>query len=184
MLVERMIRAARLDVSLYEEVESDTTATSQAATVVLLVAIANAIAGAIVGAFISHRGGTGILGGIIGGIIIAFIGWIAWSYVTYFVGTNLFNGTATPGEMMRTIGFAQSPGVLNIITFIPCLGAIVALVVAIWMLIAGVIAVRQALDFETSKAILTVIIGWIVYVIIAVVIGAIIGVGSAIGGAA
>ena len=43
MLVERMWRAAMLQSSVYEEVEADQGATSQAALVVLIVAIAAAV---------------------------------------------------------------------------------------------------------------------------------------------
>src|SRR5262249_7144360 len=101
----------------------------------------------------------------------ALIFWVVWAYVTYFVGTQFFGGTATPGEMLRTIGFAQSPGVLRILSFIPVLGGLISFIVAIWSIVAGVIAVRQALDFDTGKAILTVIIGFVVVVIVTIVLG-------------
>ncbi len=175
-LVQRMIRAARLEPDVYEEVEADQTATNDALIVVVFVAIANGI-----GAALSHmmRGTTGQApGALIGGIIGAVVGWLVWSYVTYFIGTRLFSGRATPGELLRTIGFAQSPGVLNILGFIPILGGIIQLVTGIWMLIAGVVAVRQALDFDTGKAILTTILGWLALMAIAVVL-ALLGFGAA-----
>src|SRR5262245_46121164 len=109
MLLERMIRAARLDSNLYEEVEADLNATSQAATVVGLVALCSGLGLAISVAMTGNTGGA--VGGFIGGIIRAFIGWIAWAYITYWIGTSVFKGQATPGEMLRTIGFAQTPNV-------------------------------------------------------------------------
>jgi len=164
MLFERMVRAARLEVGLYEEVEHDLSATQQALLVVILVALANLLA-AIIGSVFVSSGAGHLVRGALGGVLAALVGWVVWSYVTYFVGTRLFSGVATPGELLRTIGFAQSPGVLNVFTFIPLLGGLVALVVAIWMLIAGVIAVRQALDFDTSRAVFTVIVGWLVMLV-------------------
>lgn len=152
---ERMIGAATLNVATYEEVEHDTTATGQAAGVVALVALAGAIGG-------FNEGGYGV----IGGIAWSFIGWFIWSAVTLFIGTKVFNGTADMGEMLRTLGFAQSVGVLKVVAFVPLLGWIAGIVVGIWMLVCGVVAVRQALDFDTGKAIGTVILGWLVMVIV------------------
>jgi hypothetical protein len=183
-LVSRMIRAARLDTSLYEEVEHDQTATRDAGIVVAIVAVCSAISQALT--LMTHPAVARAVAppnpivAAIGALIAALLGWVVWSYVTYFVGTRLFHGTATPGEMLRTIGFAQSPGVLSILGFIPVLGGIVGLVVFIWTLVAGVIAVRQALDFDTGKAILTAIVGWLFLVIITIAIAVIVG-GAAYG---
>jgi hypothetical protein len=183
MLFERMMRAARLDVSLYEEVEANTALTSQAATVVAIVAVCQGVGGAIGAAMSQDAGGTNPIVALVLGIAGAFIGWVVWSYITYWVGTGLFGGTATPGEMLRTLGFAQTPGVLGILGFVPCLGAIAGLVGAIWALVAGVIAVRQALDFTTGKAIMTVIIGWIVVFVITMVLALFTGGLALLGGA-
>ena len=148
-LAERMIGAAMLDVSVYEEVEADEGATGQAAMVVAIVAIAGAIGA-------SGSGGSGMTGAVIS----AFMGWFIWSGLTWFIGTRFFGGTATYGELLRTLGFAMAPGVLNILGFIPLLGGLIKLVVVIWSLVAGIIAIRQALDFDTGKAIATAVIGY------------------------
>ncbi len=158
-MIDRMMRAARLDTDLYEEVEHDTGLTTQALQVVVLVSICTGI-----GAAIGGRGNP-ILALILG-VLSALLGWAVWSYATYLVGTRIFGGTATYGELLRTIGFAQSPGVLRIISFIPILGGLIALATAIWSIIAGVIAVRQALDFDTGKAIATIVVAFIPAVIV------------------
>ena len=165
-MMDRAIRAAKVEPALYEEVERDENATTEAMTIVAIVAVASAIGGAI-GAVI---GGRNVIGGLLIPLIGALIGWVLWSYITYFVGTRLMNGTATPGELLRTIGYAQTPGILNILSFIPFVGGLIALVAAIWSLWAGIVAVRQALDFDTGKAVITVIIGWVVVLIINLVI--------------
>jgi len=146
----RMIGAARLDITVYEEVEHDTTATGQAALVVTLYAVARAIGGASAGAE-----------GVIAGAVGALIGWAIWAGVTYFIGTRLFDGTADWGEMARTIGFAHSPGILYVAAALPLLGWAVSLGLWIWLLVAGIIAIRQALDFDTGKAIATAGLGWL-----------------------
>jgi hypothetical protein len=181
MLFERMMRAARLDSSLFEEVEADLNATSQAATVVGIVALCSGL-GSAISLAMAGQTGTAVLA-FIGGIVMSFIGWIAWSYITYWIGTSMFKGQATPGELLRTIGFAQTPGVLSILSFIPILGGIVGLVVFVWMIVAGVIALRQALDITTGQAVITAIVGFIPMFLIYCLIGAVIGGGSALTGA-
>ena len=180
MLFERMMRAARLDVNLYEEVEADLSATSQAATVVAIVAVCQGIGSGLTVAMAQDGGMGSAVTALVLGIVGAFIGWVIWSYTTYWIGTSLFGGTATPGEMLRTLGFAQTPGVLGILGFIPCLGGIAGLVGGIWVLVAGVIAIRQALDFTTGKAIMTAIVGWILLMVVTLGIALVFGVGSAI----
>jgi hypothetical protein len=160
-MIDRMKGAALLDVATYEEVEADTTATPQAAGVVAIVAVASAI-GAL-----GHAGP----GGFIGGLIAAFIGWLLWAGVTYLIGDKLLGGTATWGELLRTLGFAQSPGVLYVLGIIPLLGWLIRFVVLIWVLIAGIIAIRQALDFSTGKAVLTALLGWLALAIVTVILG-------------
>jgi hypothetical protein len=159
---DRMKGAALLHIDTYEEVEADHTATGQAAGVVLLVAIAQAIGGAGQGGF-----------GIFAGVISALLGWLLWAGITYLIGAKLFGGTATWGELLRTIGFAQTPGVLYVLGIIPVLGGIIRFGVVIWVLIAGIIAIRQALDISTGKAILTAALGWLVIILPLAIVAAV-----------
>jgi hypothetical protein len=158
-LVDGMVRAARLDVSLYEEVERDTTQTSNALAVVVIAALASGI-GAAISAASNPQAGSPILA-LIAGLVGAVVGWAVVTGFIYLVGTRLFGGTATWGEVLRTVGFANAPGVLNILGFIPVLGGLVRFVVAIWLIVATVIAIRQALDVGTGRAIVSGVIGWI-----------------------
>ena len=152
-------------------------ATNQALMVVLITAAAAAISGAIGG--LIAGGVKGFLAGLILPPIGMVIGYYLWAYLTYYIGVNLFGGTADVGEMLRTIGFAHTPRVLGIVGFIPCLGWIISFIGSVWALVASVIAVRQALDFDTGKAIATCIIGWIVAFILTFVVAAIFGIGAA-----
>lgn len=158
---ERFVGAMRVDTSVYEEVEADTGATGQAAAVVALVAIAGAIGGGA---------------GWLGALASAFLGWLIWSGVTYVVGDKLLGGTATWGELLRTIGFALAPGVLYVFGIVPILGWIVELIVGIWLLVTVVVAIRQALDFGTLRALLTALIGWIPYLVVRLLIGGLTGI--------
>ena len=163
-LTNRMIRAARLDVDFYEEVEADTTANWQAFQAVIVASVASGLG---YGLWAIHTQGLAWFAvGMILGVGMSIIGWIAWSGLAYWLGTTIFRGpqtSATIGELVRTIGFSNSPRVLSIFSFIPVLGPLIAFIVSVWALIAGVIAVRQALDFSTWRAIATCVVGWILY---------------------
>lgn len=174
-LTDRMMRAIKGDVNLFEEVERDESATQQAATVVGIVAVLSAVGSAVGAAFfpaVAARPNPIVT--FIVTLVLAFVGWIVWSYITYFVGTRFFGGTATPGELLRTIGFAQTPQVLSILSFIPLVGGLIAFAASIWALWLGIVAIRQALDFDTGKAVLTAIIGFIAYLIVVFVITAVV----------
>lgn len=173
-IVNRMIRAARLEVPLYEEVEADLTATNQALLVVVLVAVAAGI-GAAIGATLSGNG-RALIGLLISGLFSALISWAVWSYVVYFVGTRFFGGTATYGELLRTLGFAQAPRVLAILSFIPVLGGIIAVLAGIWSLVASFIATRQALDIDNTKTFFTILIGLVVLIVVALIVTTIVGI--------
>jgi hypothetical protein len=176
VMINRMIRAAMLDIAFYEEAEADTSLTQEALMVVILVSIVGGI-GSFLGGIIGGDIGAAIIGLIVA-VVLGVINYYIWAYITYFVGTNLFEGTADPGELLRTLGYASSPRVLGILGFIPCVGWLIALIGGIWALVAGVVAVRQALDFDTTKAVITVIIGWAIILIITLVIGTVLGIGA------
>jgi hypothetical protein len=166
---DRIIRAAKLDVRLYEEVEADTGAMGQAMLVVIVSSIAAGI-----GTF--ERGGfTGILIGTIG----TLVGWYIWAYLTFFVGTKLLpepQTSSNPGELLRTIGFSSAPGLIRVLGIIPGLTGLVFLIASVWMLVAMVIAVRQALDYKsTLRAVGVCIIGWIIQALILIVLFSIFG---------
>jgi hypothetical protein len=160
IFVDRMIRAAKLDVNLYEEVEADKSALGQAMAVVIISSIAAGLGS------ISQVG----LGGIFMGTIMALVGWYIWAYLTYLIGTKLLpepQTSADQGELLRTIGFSSSPGLIRVLGIIPGIGGLLFFVASIWMLVAMVIAVRQALDYSgTLRAVGVCAIGWIIQVIL------------------
>jgi hypothetical protein len=157
---DRMIRAAKLDVNLFEEVEADKSAMGQAMGVVILSSVA---------AGIGTIGTTG-LKGLLFGTVTALLAWFIWAFLTYFIGTRLLPEPQTKadyGELLRTIGFSSSPGVLRVLGIIPMLGVIINFLVGIWMLAAMVIAVRQALDYKSTwRAVGVCLIGWLVQIAI------------------
>ena len=139
---DRMIGAAKLDVRIYEEVEGDTNATGQAMGVVLLAALANAIGS-----------GLGGLGPFVVVGIGALIGWAISAFTIYIVGAKLWPESQTRadvGELMRTMGFAQAPGLLRVLGSLPGVSNFVLFGISIWLLVTMVVAVRQALDYSST----------------------------------
>ena len=161
-LVEGMVRAAKLDVHFYEKVEADKSMFGQAMLVVVLSSVAAGI------------GGVGQAGfsAIFIGTIVALVGWYVWAYLTYFIGTKFLaepQTSADHGQLLRTIGFSSAPGVIRVLGIIPGVGAIVNLIAGIWMLVAMVVAVRQALDYRsTGRAVGVCLIGWVIQMVILV----------------
>jgi len=158
--INRMIRAAKLEPNLYEEVEADKNALRQAMAVVVLSNVAAGVG------FISISG----IRGLIFGTVLGLVGWVVWAFLIFIIGTKLLPQAQTKsdmGELLRTIGFASSPGIIRVFAFIPLIGSIISIVASLWMLVAMVIAVRQALDYtSTWRAVGVCVIGAIPYVML------------------
>ncbi|MBW2603111.1 MAG: YIP1 family protein [Deltaproteobacteria bacterium] len=167
--MDRIVRAAKLDINLYEEVEADKDTMGQAMGVVVLSSIAAGI------------GSIGTIGvkGIIIGAITALIAWYVWAYMTYLIGVKILpepQTKADPGELLRTIGFSSAPGLIRVLAIIPGISGIVFTIASIWMLTAMVIAVRQALDYQsTLRAVGVCLIGWVIQAIILMILFAALG---------
>jgi hypothetical protein len=169
---DRVIGAMRLQPSTFEEVEHDAAATSQAAIVVAAVAMAGVVAAI---PYVS-------ITGAITALVVQLFGWVIGSFVVLLVGTKIFPGKNTEadlGQMLRTMGFAQSAGLFNVLGIIPFLGMLIRLAVAIWILVAMVIAVRQALDYDdTLKAVIVCLVAWVIMVLVTFM-AALMGIGAA-----
>ena len=122
---------------------------------------------------------TGGFSGIITGTMAALIGWYVWAYLTYFIGTKFLPEPQTQadlGELLRTIGYASSPGLFRIFYFIPGIGILIYLLSSLWMLVAMIIAVRQALDYNsTLRAVGVCVIGYVIQIFVLVLIVSIFG---------
>ncbi len=152
-ITDRMLGALRLDDATYEEVEADTTATGQAAFVVVGSSIAAAAGNALL---VGGAVDAGLFAGIANLVGWALNAWLAW-----IVGTKLIPGPQTRsnwGEIARTIGFAQTPRFLLLFVFVPGFTGLIRIVVALWVLVANLIALRSALDCGTGRALAVAII--------------------------
>ncbi|MBM3775931.1 MAG: hypothetical protein FJW37_12345 [Acidobacteria bacterium] len=153
----RMLGAARLDSEIYEEIEADAGAFSQALAVVALSSISAGV------------GATGRLNvyDAVSGLGGGMLGWAIWAGLAYLIGGRLL---ATPGtrsnwgELLRTTGFATAPGILSILGVVPAFTGFIAFLTSVWILAGFVVAVRQALDYlSTWRAVAVCLAGWLAY---------------------
>jgi hypothetical protein len=195
MFLERIKGVFRLDAGTFKEIEHDESATAQAAIVVFLVALLGAI-GAFIGAQAANAALSGLgeqfsefgemdlpnltaalspVGALFNAFIGAFVAWLVWSVMTYFIGVNIFKGEATIPEMLRVIGFAQAPRLLSVLNFIPCIGWLFGLAGWVWAIAASFVAIREGLDLDSGKALATILLSFIAAILVNAVIGWVFG---------
>jgi hypothetical protein len=160
-----------LDPVIYEEVEADRSATVQALLVVVLSSF---------GAGVGARGfGAESLRGILFIGVLALLSWVAWALVTLQVGARLMPEPQTRvdlGQLLRTIGFSSAPGMLRAFGIVPGATIPAFAITAVWMLVAMIVAVRQALDYQsTARAVAVCALGWTLAIAIAVTLGLLFG---------
>lgn len=164
---QRVFGAAVLDRRIYEEVEADVRSNGQAVAVVVLASVSGGIGVLGLGAQTPQSLALGIVGSL--------IGWLAWAALTYLIGTHLLpepQTRADVGELLRTIAFASAPGLLRVLAVIPVLGLTIYAIASVWMLLAMIVAVRQALDYRsTNRAVVVCVVGWALSLVLAAIIG-------------
>ena len=166
-LTQRVIGALALDPAIYEEVEADSSATTQALWLVVLSSIAAGV------------GARGLVGTTLPGILfvtmLSLLAWAGWALVVFEVGARVMPESSTRtdvGELLRTIGFASAPGLLRVLGVMSAATIPVFVVTSVWMLAAMIVGVRHALDFHsTGRAVAVCVLGWVLAVGMAVGLG-------------
>ena len=172
-MLGRMLGAARLSSDTFEDVEKDSGATIQALLVVVIVAIAAGVGGIL-------SGDTRPIDGLLFGVVRGIVTWVVWALLALLVGTTILKSESTEadwGQLARGTGFAQTPGLLNILVFIPIAGGIISLLVLIWQLAAMVVALRQSLDYSSTwRAFFVILISAIPVLIINLILFSVLGI--------
>ena len=155
VFINRVFRAIKIDIDLYEEVEKDKSATLQAGVVVILSSLAAGVGALQLGA-----------SNFLLAPVLSLLSWYVWAYIIYFVGVKLFGGPSTKsnhGELLRTIGFSSAPGLIRVFGVTPDLMTVTFIGSAFWMLACMVVAVNSALDYDSLwKSLGVVVIAWLV----------------------
>ena len=174
-MFQRMLSAALLNPAVYADVEHDRGATIQALLVVVMVSIAGGVGGLL-------SGEVDIVRGLIFGVIRGVLSWAMWALAALLIGTTLLKTAQTEadwGQVARGTGFAQTPGLLNVLVFIPILGGIIGFLVFIWQLAGMLFAIRESLDYDSLwRAFFVVLIALIPVIIVNAIIFALLGIGE------
>jgi hypothetical protein len=153
---KNVVRAVLLDVGFYNRAEAEPGLEAQAA---VTVALATALSG--IGAAIATE--ANLLVGAAVGMLAGLVGWLLWAALALLVGTKVFGGTADFGEMRRVLGFALAPLAIGVIPWLGFVGAA-------WSLVAATIGIREGMDFDTPRAVGTVIVGWAAWLALSVTV--------------
>lgn len=176
MLTDRIIGAFMFRSGVYKEVEEDTTFTTTAWLLVIVIGFLNQL-----GSNAQRNLINWLIGAVVGTIFVV-IGFAVAAFIVNWVGRTVFNAEVTFDELVRTLGLAYVWNIVGIIgalaafsTALSCLLTPVTLLAALLGLIAWLVAAKEALDLEWVQTIVTVILGWIALFVIMVVGGIIIG---------
>ncbi|MEO5894408.1 MAG: YIP1 family protein [Vicinamibacterales bacterium] len=163
-LGQRMVGAMQADVKTFQEIEADPSAISQAVSVILIAAVAS---------FIGNFFRSGVMFGVMS-MVMTLISYALWTFLIVLIGTKLMPEPTTKADFQegfRVIGFTAAPGVLNILAIIPFLGPVISFAISIWMLVIGVVAVREVLDYSnTGRAIIVCLIAMVICWIVTLMI--------------
>ncbi|MSP13653.1 MAG: hypothetical protein EXR62_11945 [Chloroflexi bacterium] len=168
-IFHRLMRALQLKPDVYEEVEHDQGATVEALIIVVIVALATAL-GIIISTIDPVRPVYASGMTPLGSIIREIGGWLIWSFLAFIIGTRIFKGQATYQELLRTIGYANAPGLLSIFGFLPVIGGADVIIGFVWRLATGYVATRQALDIDDRKTVITIVLSLVPYFILSTLI--------------
>jgi serine/threonine protein kinase len=154
----RVWRALRLDPNVYAEVKRDRSppALIQAGVVVGLAGVSSSMGFALL-----QRADTGLaqlLAAGVGGLVGGLAGWALWSFLGWAIGSGLFGGRGTTGQLVRTSGLAQVPSLLGFLSAVPVVGVLFYLAIAVWSLLTALASLRQTLELNTGKALATIVL--------------------------
>ena len=172
MLTDRIIGAFTFRSGVYKEVEEDTTFTTTAWLLVIVIGFLNQLG--------SHASRNLInwLGGAVVGMVMVIIGFAVGAFIVNWVGRTVFKAEVTFDELVRTLGLAYVWNIVGVVGILAalspalaCLLTPVAVIAGIAGLIAWLVAAKEALDLEWVQTIVTVFLGWVVMAIITIVVG-------------
>lgn len=175
-MIANVRRAMSLDRTFYQEVAYNERYSQEALMVVVFAAVLTGIGNLLSGVIGGNFGGA--LLGLIVGVVMAVAGYYIWAYVVQFVGKAMFQGQATAPQLLRTLGYAYGPTALGVLSFIWCVGPLVAFAGGVWSLVCGFFAVRETHKLSDGQTIVTVLAGWLVVTLLTLAVGLVFGVGA------
>ena len=90
-----------------------------------------------------------------------FIGWVIWTFVSYFIGTGFLGGKGTWRELLHALGICFGPGIIMASIAIPAAGPIGFSFATFWVLAAGMIAARETQQTTLRRVFVPTVLGWL-----------------------
>lgn len=144
LFLHRFFAALVLDPSAFEDIEHDRHSAVQSLLVVAAVCAAAGVGTIGLGAGAAT---------FAAGSVLALGAWLVWAGVVVTLGTIALPERDTASnlpELLRVLGFAAAPGVFIALAALRPAAPVVLLIVSLWMIAAGVVGVRQALDYRST----------------------------------
>jgi hypothetical protein len=170
--------ALTLDEHLYDDAHESPRYRRIALWIVIIAAISHAIDSAVI--LLVYRASIPfLLFGLLMNTLSVILGYYFWTFTIWKIGHWLYRPSQHQGkafpvpsfqDLLAPIGFAHTPQVFNFLTVAPLIGRPLEIGLALWSLLAVIVAVRYALDIRMWRSILICVIGWpIVQVAIGVI---------------
>ena len=163
----RMLRVLKLDGSVYAEIESDPDGTRQAAWVVTLVATCAALGTVMLTSWQQWA--------ILGAVLAALIHWLLWSGLEAAIGRILFRRQVFGERHIRTLGYAQTPGLLAFFGFVPVAGPWLVVGSRVLTMLAGSQALRASLELHRRQALAIRVVSFVAALAAAAGVRAVLG---------
>ncbi len=170
-MLKRISRALRLEPAFYREAADNPQYTTEAVVIAI-------VAGVIGAGGYYFNNPNGLVAFILQAANNIVIGWLVWALIAYFIGTRNYRGRSTYVEVLRVLGYACAPRVLELLAFIPCAGMGFTFLAWLLSIAAGVYAIRESMEFSMNKASTSAFVGILLYVAVAVYIGSIYSTGG------
>lgn len=154
-----ILRAATFDRSVYGELRDRPEATFSALAIAVSVAIALSLG--LRGSDRLELGGSTVLTAAWRANFIV-IAWLVWAWESVVIGRYALGGNASVQQLLRSLGFAMSPGIFFVLVSIPVAGEYIFPVIIVWILATGVLAIKETLQLSWWKGVPTAVFGWFV----------------------
>lgn len=158
-LIKTLGNALILNANFYEQAPNTRRNRRLALIIVTLAALSHMVGQAVI-LLLTQAPWPLLLIALVLDFLAVLLGYYFWAFTIWKIGQWLRSGPPSYRELLIPIGFAYAPQSLNFLKIIPFLGEPIELGLAIWSLLAVIIAVRQGLDLKLRWAALICLVGW------------------------
>ena len=146
----------------------------------IYVGVAAAAAAIVGGLFGLLTGGVvGLLAGLIGGLLGPLVSFFVFAFLIYTIGKSQ-GGTGTQDEVFYTIALYLAPilainGIIGSNVFFACLAFPVSILLSLYGIYLGYLAVRASMNLDQNKAIITMVLAFVAQLVITFLVTAVLG---------